>query len=82
MDCKASEHVVSGRSYLKNIQQISPITVELADVTSITTTLKGKVEVNTDISGVKITNAYYIPALKINILSCKRLDEHGVISKI
>lgn len=81
VDSGASAHVVSDWSYRTDIQEVPPITVELASRTSITATLKGRIELNTVIRQGIITNAHYIPTIKMSKLSCSRLDERGVTTK-
>lgn len=82
VDRGAPEYVVSCSSYLFDTQQADPITIELANGASITAMLTAKIELNTGIRRVEIIKAYYIPAMKMNILSYSRLDERGISTKI
>lgn len=63
-------------------QDLDAKTFALTNGKSITTMVRRKKELKTGIRRVILTNVYYTPAMKIYILSCLRLDEHGVSTKI
>lgn len=82
IDHRDSEHVVSDPSYFRDVRQVARITVELVSGTSITAASKVKRDMDTRITQVEMTNACYIPTMKMNILRTSRLDERWSSTKI
>lgn len=74
--------MISKETYLKETKKVAPITVELENETSSTSTLNGKIHVDSGMMRVLITNVYYILVMKMKIISCIRLDERGVSTEI
>lgn len=82
IDSGASEHVVNDVRFFETIEPIQGIQVELANDTVVTATGKGTVPVDVSGSRIPLTNVHYIPDLKMNLLSCTRLDGDGITSVI
>lgn len=77
INSEASEHVGSDQPYLRETQQVAPRTVELANSESFASILKEKLDMDTGITLITITDAYCIPGVQLKIISCSRLDERG-----
>lgn len=80
VDGSASVHVVSSHELLTCVQEIPPILLELAKVTTISARYRGVRDI--DVGGqVNLTfKEYLVPTLKLNLLSCSQLDDYGITS--
>lgn len=82
IDSGGSKHVVCKRSYLREVQQVHVMSVEIANGMKAMYNLKGKINVDAGSRKITITSAYFTPGINLNILSCAGLKERGVSTKI
>ena len=79
VDSGASEHVVCDRKFFKSMRTVERITVEMADGTTTSSNTAGTVCVKLrDGILLEVRNVYYLPRLRMNLLSCARLDVKGI----
>lgn len=77
IDSGASEHVVSDPNLLKREQKIEPMSVDLADGTTVIAHYRGPYEIGVG-GRINVTfKAYLIPLLELNSVSCSRLNDYG-----
>lgn len=69
-------------SLLINVQKVLTISVELADGTRATSTLRGRIGIDTGRAWVLVCVAYYIPDMRLNVVCYSTLDEKGVKTTI
>lgn len=89
MDSGASQHISNDLKMFSSIENISPVTVHLADNTLITAKQEGTVTLDlmslskgkTMDTRIVVTKVLYIPEAALNILSCSQLDRAGISSR-
>lgn len=69
---------MSNTLYLTDLKEITLVTVELANGTSVTAVEEGIAELDIRRTRLVLCRAYYIPEIKLNLLSCTRKNDHGV----
>lgn len=74
---EALEHVVLDSSFLINVQQVAATSVELSNGKKTSSTLRGRIAINSVRAQVLIRGFYYIPDMRLTILSCTSLHEKG-----
>lgn len=74
LDSSASECAVNHLSYISLVEGMSPINIELADRSAVKATRRNTIEVDVGDRVPISCKAYLIPRLKLDILSCSRLD--------
>lgn len=78
VDSGGSEQVVSDKLYLTDVKEIHPVTVELANGTSVSATKRGIAELEISGRSTVPCRAYSIPGIKLNLLSCSRMEYHSM----
>lgn len=70
IDSGTSKNAVSELLYLKNVQKVPAISLELADEMKIMSTLMGKFDVDVCSEQITISSPYFVCGMNLNILSC------------
>lgn len=78
VDSEASGQVVTDELCLTDVEEITLVTVKLASGTLITATKRGIVELDVRRPRTVFCRAYCIPKIILHLLSCLRLEDHGV----
>lgn len=82
LDSGAPENVVCNLKYLRNVEHVDEINAELANDAEVTSSKIGTVRVRFGNVKLFTCQAFYIPKLKLDLLSCSRLDDCGLTSTI
>ena len=70
LDIRANNHIIGRNEFFEELHEASYGTVSLGDGTKLSVIGKGKVVVTQKDGGTTLlTNVYYIPSMKSNILS-------------
>lgn len=81
LDGGASEHAVNNLRMLTDIQKITQMPVERPNGTPLKTIHHGLLTV--DANGSQIScRGYRIPFIRLNMLSCTRMDDYGITRMI
>lgn len=67
---------------MTHLEEVEPLTVELANVTTVTAHQYGYIYIDMDVESPSLCTTYLIPDIKINWLSCSWLDDRGLRTKI
>ena len=78
IDSGATHHLVNDRRLLSSIESIPKITFGLAGSGSLESTHKGRLDINLkDSPSLKVADVYYVPGVRLNILSVMKLRHSG-----
>ena len=78
IDSGASHHLVSDRTLLTGIEPVATVTFGLAGSGSLSSTERGYLVINRKgIPPAKIEDVYYVPGVRLNILSVTKLRSSG-----
>lgn len=77
-----SEHLASDELYLTDIWAVTPVTVELANSTSLTATRKRIAEQDVKKLRKMFCRAECISEIKLNLPSSSRIENHGVTTTL
>lgn len=80
IDSGASEHVVTGEEYLFDVKQMPKITVEPPNGKSVVLSFERIVKVDVGKEHPIFYKVYFIFCNKLSLISCSRMDEHGITS--
>lgn len=82
IDSAAWEQFISDIDLFKTIMEVDKVEVDLFDRTTVTSEYIGKVLVDTGIMIIVLSNAFFIPNLQLNLISCSVLEKHGITTVI
>ena len=77
IDSGATHHLVNDRQLLLSIESVPKITFGLAGSGSLESTHKGRLDINLKDSSLKVADVYYVPGVRLNILSVMKLRHNG-----
>ena len=78
IDSGATHHLVNDRCLLSSIESVPKITFGLAGSGSLESTQKGRLDINLkDSPSLKVADVYYVPGVRLNILSVMKLRHNG-----
>ena len=78
IDSGATHHLVNNRQLLLSIKSVPKITFGLAGSGSLESTQKGRLDINLkDSPSLKVTDVFYVPGVRLNILSVMKLRRSG-----
>lgn len=78
LDRGAMEHAANDLRYFKSLERIPDIKLELADGRQTFANHKNIVHINPHGQRIILKETYYTPTLLLNLLSCSRMDKHGI----
>ena len=83
LDTRASSHMTSKRSFFYSINESQHGAIRFGDESSMVFEGKGSIVVNYS-SGeeLKLEGVLYVPSLKVNILTLRKLDDDGFTSTL
>lgn len=82
IDSGVWQNVISERIWFYNVQQTDGIVIELANVNRSSLKYGGDVKTDTGMRHIIMRSTYYIPGLRMNLLSCSKLNEHKIMIRI
>jgi transposase InsO family protein len=81
IDSGASKHYTKHKEFLAKYEDVNPFSINVANGNQIDVVGKGdvilKVNNNGDIRSVLITDVYYVPNMKFNLLSVRQLEKNN-----
>lgn len=89
IDSGASQHISNCLEDFSSLEEITPVTVHLADNTTVSTSQQGSVSLHlkvdcksrSKVTSLLLTNVLYIPNSAVKLISCVQLDKAGISTK-